>query len=84
MTTAKAPFIHLYPSLKEYSLSDPQPDQITLEDIAHALSRICRFTGSCSTHYSVAQHCVMGALLLPPRIQPAFLLHDASECPLRS
>lgn len=37
---------------------DPQPDTITLEDIAHALSQTCRYGGHCTPYYSVAEHAV--------------------------
>jgi hypothetical protein len=51
----------------------------SIEEIAHALSMKCRFTGQCSTFYSVARHCVNGAALLPPAFAGAFLLHELSE-----
>jgi len=37
---------------------DPDPAQIAIEDIAHALSNQCRFTGHVRTFYSVAEHSV--------------------------
>ena len=55
------------------------PDQITLEDLARGLSHACRFTGQLSVFYSVAQHCVLVADLLPAHLRPHGLLHDASE-----
>jgi hypothetical protein len=47
--------------------------------IAHALARICRFTGHSHQFYSVAEHSVRVSELLPPRLRIAGLLHDASE-----
>jgi hypothetical protein len=50
-----------------------------IDEIAHALSLKCRFTGQCPAFYSVAQHCVIGASLLPPAFAGAFLLHKLSK-----
>lgn len=65
-------------------LANPQPDQFTLEDIAGALSKICRFGGQCDYFYSVAEHsylcvCVAERDGLPLDTQQAVLLHDAAE-----
>jgi hypothetical protein len=60
----------------------PQPDDIDIKDIAHSLSLQCRYNGHCKVFYSVAQHSVYVASLLPankPRLQLKGLLHDASE-----
>src|SRR3989344_3806442 len=35
---------------------DPRPEDVCVEDIAHALSLVCRFGGHVRFHYSVAQH----------------------------
>jgi hypothetical protein len=58
---------------------DPKPDQICIEDIAHALSQICRFNGHTHSFYSVAEHSVFVALNVPVEHRVAALLHDASE-----
>ena len=66
---------------------DPlQPDmkKVHLEDIAHALSLLCRGGGHVKHFHSVAQHCLecadeARARGLSTRVQLACLLHDASE-----
>lgn len=58
---------------------DPNPEDICIEDIAHALSNICRFNGHVKQFYSVAEHSVFVALCSPVKHRVAALLHDASE-----
>lgn len=60
-------------------LLDPSPQQISIEDIAHALAYLPRFTGHTSEFYSVAQHCVLVSRLCPPELRLKGLLHDAHE-----
>lgn len=57
----------------------PNPDDISIDDIAHALSLNCRFTGHVRWHYSVAQHSVLVASLVEDGLRLTALLHDASE-----
>ena len=65
-------------------LLDPRPDDITIEDIAGALARQCRFGGHAAGFYSVAQHCVLVHDLVSPQAhqdqaRAHALLHDAHE-----
>lgn len=60
-------------------LLDPQPDMIRLDDIAHALSQICRYGGHAMFPYSVAQHSVLTASLVPFAMGLEALMHDAAE-----
>lgn len=57
----------------------PDPAQICIEDISHSLSMQPRFGGHLPIFYSVAEHCISVARLLPPAFRLAGLLHDASE-----
>lgn len=54
-------------------------DDIHIEDIAHGLAYQCRFNGQTNQFYSVAQHSLMVAELVPPAYRRAALLHDAAE-----
>lgn len=57
----------------------PKADDICFDDIAHALSNICRFNGHCNRFYSVAQHSVYVSVHASPENALWGLLHDASE-----
>lgn len=61
------------------SLTKPARWMIDDRDIARALSRIPRFNGHTLRFYSVAQHCVLASLIVPPQDALAALLHDAPE-----
>lgn len=58
---------------------DPNPEKIFIEDIAHALAHIPRYGGHLPQHYSVAQHSLYVARILPTPLKLAGLLHDATE-----
>lgn len=65
---------------------DPRPGDLSIEEIAHALSLICRFGGHVpGGHYSVAQHSVYVsrcAAEVRPDLALIALLHDAPEAVL--
>ena len=63
---------------------DPRPEEVTVEDIAHHLSNICRYTGAPRWHYPVSQHAVLVCRWLRsaghgPLIQMQGLHHDDPE-----
>lgn len=70
----------MYPTYHgSVSLTDPQPSQIDIRDIAHALSMANRFAGMTHKPYSVAQHSLVCSYLVPPEFALHALLHDAQE-----
>ena len=69
---------------KNFNLKDPDPNQVDIEDIAHALSNLCRFTGHTKFFYSVAQHSLLVSKMLlrdgySHEVALYGLLHDATE-----
>ena len=64
---------------KAFDLSNPSPDKICLDDIAHSLSQLCRFVGSTHRFYSVAEHSLMVSHLVKPENKHWALMHDAAE-----
>ena len=63
----------------KFHITDPWNSTITIEDIAAALSKLCRFNGHTRKFYSVAQHSVLVSRLTAARNSLHGLLHDAAE-----
>ena len=64
----------------KYYPANPRAEDIRVEDIAHHLSRICRYTGAISAeHYSVAEHSVHVSYTVPPPFAYEGLMHDWPE-----
>ena len=57
----------------------PTLGEIDINDIAHALSQQCRWSGHTSEFYSVAQHSVLVSIHCDSKDALWGLLHDASE-----
>lgn len=58
---------------------DPRPEDVFIEDVAHALAHLCRYGGHVLKFYSVAEHSVHLARHVSPEHALWALLHDASE-----
>lgn len=67
----------LLSSGRYFDFQNPEP--LTIDEVAHALANICRFSGNCREFYSVAQHCVLVSRLLPPHLAMQGLLHEVGE-----
>lgn len=63
----------------EIDLLNPNPSDISIEDIAHHLAQQPRFAGATRIFYSVGQHSLMVARSCPENEKLWGLLHDASE-----
>ncbi|EIQ01097.1 hypothetical protein OpiT1DRAFT_05665 [Opitutaceae bacterium TAV1] len=74
----RGPWIQTFTGRQFFPL-DPDPLEIDIEDIAHALALQCRFGGHSRAFYSVAQHSVFVADMCPPHLKLTGLLHDATE-----
>lgn len=67
---------------KAFDLANPTSEMITIEDIAHHLSLINRFTGATTVPYNVADHSLRVMELvesIDPQHALAALLHDSQE-----
>jgi uncharacterized protein len=65
---------------KRFYPADPRPEDFAIEDIAHHLSLVNRFTGATVLPYSVGQHSLNCSYMAStPEIAYEALLHDRSE-----
>lgn len=64
---------------REFWPLNPEPEDIYIEDIAHALSLQCRFGGHSKKHYSIAQHSVLVSRYSNKEDALSGLAHDFSE-----
>lgn len=58
---------------------NPDPEQLSLDDIARGLSRAPRYAGQTDKPYTVIQHSLLVAHLVEPEHRLHALLHDAPE-----
>ena len=81
--TDRGPFVHTWTGGLFY-LTNPRPEEVFIEDIAHSLSLQCRFNGHIEEHYSVAEHSIMVSNIVEEETKDAqlaltALLHDSAE-----
>jgi uncharacterized protein len=70
------------PSGARWPLLNPTEEDVFWPDVAESLAKICRWGGSTTVTYSVAQHSCHVADLLPHPLKLKGLLHDTDECGL--
>lgn len=75
---------HVTTDERDICFATMTPDEFKLDDVPHALSKICRYNGLINRFYSVAQHSVMVCELAEAfygkgDISFACLMHDAVE-----
>ena len=75
---SSGPWIQTFTGRRVF-LANPDEGQIDIVDIAHALARLCRYTGHTSRHYSIAEHSVHVCHQLPGPLAFDGLMHDAAE-----
>lgn len=76
-------YILTYSKMK-FTPTEPKGEDVRIEDIAHALSMLCRANGHYSSFYSIGAHCLncyeeACARRESNRVKLACLLHDACE-----
>lgn len=62
-----------------FNLRHPTPDMVNIQDIAHHLATLNRFTGALAEPVSIAQHAVLVSFLAPPVEAYGGLHHDSHE-----
>jgi hypothetical protein len=72
------PYVQTWSGRRFYPL-DPRPEDFVIEDIAHHLSLINRFTGGTTHGFSVIQHSMNCFQVADEAHKPEALLHDGTE-----
>lgn len=62
-----------------FNYNKPEDSDVTIEDIASALSNVCRFSGHLPRFYSVAQHLVNTSKIVSDSNKFTALMHDTAE-----
>ncbi len=72
------PYIRTHSGIN-FTIFNPKPEMIEIEDIAHSLSHLCRYGGHANTFYSVASHSIIASYLVAPEFALDALCHDMGE-----
>ena len=62
-----------------FSVLDPEPEDVRIVDIAHGLSNTCAWQGQTPAFYSLAEHAVLVASIVPEEYRLCALLHEAEK-----
>lgn len=62
-----------------FDYNRPEATEVHIEDIAAALSKVCRFAGHIHRFYSVAQHAINASRIVPEEHAFNALMHDTAE-----
>lgn len=62
-----------------FDYNNPAASLVQIEDIAAALSKVCRFAGHIHQFYSVAQHAINASYIVAPEHAFTALMHDTAE-----
>lgn len=62
-----------------FNYNKPEESEVTIDDIASALSNVCRYAGHLPRFYSVAQHLVNTSRIVEPQFAFTALMHDTAE-----
>jgi 5'-deoxynucleotidase YfbR-like HD superfamily hydrolase len=63
----------------KFNFENLESNEIDIEDIAHALSMLCRYNGHVKRFYSVAEHSIHVSNVVSNEAKLYGLLHDATE-----
>ena len=59
--------------------ANPRPEDMNILDLASGIARECRYGGQMEGFYSVAEHSLLVARVLPDHLKLQGLMHDAPE-----
>lgn len=63
----------------KFHIFRPSSRELSISDISHSLSLLCRFNGHTPFLYSVGAHSIIGSYICQPQFAKDFLMHDSTE-----